>query len=257
MTSPQFDPYQPQYLAPQPQPQPPVPGPYSGAPFPPPAGHQQPAGYQHPVGYQQPVGYQPPPAPTPWRPKTGVLLAIVGGLLALCVAGGSSAAYVIENGIGGIGGDGSLSHRQPTDPCALLNKDAFGTDLGGTLEKSAKGEAGTCDYTFQHDSRSPEATGSKLRLYVEVSTSAVARYESQQGGAGLSRLPVECGKQAIAGHKVDAAGENADARLWCVDSDVFVMLTFHGYNRQRFNALELDDIMARIGRTALGNVPTK
>ncbi|WP_433217997.1 hypothetical protein ACQP00_11260 [Dactylosporangium sp. CS-047395] len=230
MTSPQYDPYQPYG-------QPGVPG----AQFPP-GGVQQP-----------PAGYQPPAAPAPFRPRTGVLVAIVGGLLALCVIGGSVAAYIVQTGLPDVLPT-DLSHRQPKDPCALLGKDAFGTDLGGALEKAEKGTTGVCDFTFAHDSRSSAPTGSRLRLYVEVSTAAPTKFEGAPT-AGLSRLPVECGQRAYAGHKVDPSGENADAGLWCLDQDTYLTLTFHGYNHDRFNALELDEIMARIGRTALANVP--
>ncbi|MEU7872249.1 hypothetical protein [Dactylosporangium sp. NPDC049140] len=255
MTSPQYDPFQ-QYPAQPPGPYsaapPPPPGPYPAAP--PPQPYPGAPG-QPPPGYGQPPAYQAPAAPAPFQPRTGVLLAIVGGLLALCVIGGTAAAFVVENGLGGVV-PSNQSHRQPKDPCALLNKDAFGTDLGAPLEKAQKGDEGICDYTFQHDSHSPEASGSRLRLYVEVSSSAPAKFESQQGAtSGLSRLPVECGEHAVAGHKVDPAGENADAQLWCLQQDVYIMLTFHGYNHARFSALELDEIMARIGRTALSNVP--
>ncbi|GAA3456699.1 hypothetical protein [Dactylosporangium matsuzakiense] len=224
------------------------------APYQPPATYQQP-GQPAPM-YQQPgapAAYQPPAAATPFRPRTGVMVAIVGGLLALCALGGTAAAFIVEKGLPGTAAD--TSHRQPSDPCQLLSKETLGTQLGAPLEKSAKGGDGVCNYTFKHDSRSPEATGSRLELRVDVSSTAASKFQAARGPAGMTRLPVECGQGGFAGHKLDPAAENADAMLWCLDQDVFLTLTFHGYNHDRFNSLELDEVMAGLGRTALANVP--
>jgi len=229
VTSPQYDPYQ-QYPASQ------QPGQY---PYPP-----QPQQAPQPVGYQQPAAF---------RPTTRVLLAIVGGLLALCAIGGTAAAFIIEKGLPDVL-PSDLTHRQPADPCALLGAAAFGTDFGGQLAKATKGDKNTCDYTFAHDSRSPEATGSTLRLYVEVSASAETSFEAAQG-VGLSRLPVQCGQTAFAGHKIDSSAMNVDATLWCLNEDTYLMLTLHAYNHDRFSGLVLDEALATLGRTTIANVP--
>ncbi|WP_432988143.1 hypothetical protein [Dactylosporangium sp. CA-233914] len=192
-----------------------------------------------------------PTPPRPSGPRTGVLLAIVGGLLALCCAGGAAAAYVVEKGLPDVLPT-NLSHRQPQDPCELLGKDAFGTDFGGVLTGSEKGDRGVCDYMFQRDPRGP-AQPNRLRLLVDVSAQAGTEFDAARNSP--SRLPVECGQRAYATHTIDPAGENAEATLWCVDRDVYLMLTFRGYDHDRFSGLPLDETMAALGRTALSNVP--
>ena len=183
-----------------------------------------------------------------------MVAAIFGGLLAACCLGGSAAAYVIEYGLPGVLPTG-LSHRPPRDVCALLDASAFRADALGELQGSSKYKSNGCDYALRTNSADPAAKPRTLRLIVEVEDTAADSFGEAQR-EGPRRLPVECGEKAFAAHQTDAAGENGDAWLWCLDKDVYLTVVFHGYTKDRWNGLELDDDVAALGRTALSRVPT-
>ncbi|MGI5243943.1 hypothetical protein [Dactylosporangium sp. CA-139066] len=188
-------------------------------------------------------------------PRTGVVLAVVGALLAACLIGGSAAAYVIERGLPGVLPT-DLSHRQPRDVCPLLEVGQFRKDGLGELLTSHDYKSNGCDYVLRSYAADASTKPRTLRLVVAVSQDAGASFARSQRETQPRRLPVECGTQAFAAHEIDTAGENGDAWLWCVDEDVYLTLVFHGYNKDRWNGLELDEAMAVVGRAALSRVPT-
>jgi hypothetical protein len=182
-----------------------------------------------------------------------VLLAIVGALAAMCCLGGAAAAYIVERGIPDVLPT-DLSHRPPRDPCALLGKEAFGSDLGGPLESSRTSSGrDQCDYAFQADAKAPADAKPALRLVVHVSAEAAKEFGDARKES--SRIPVQCGSSAYAAHTTNPTGQIAEAWLWCLQQDVYLTLHFKGYSPVRWNGLVLDELMANLGRVAIGNVP--
>lgn len=201
------------------------------------------------------VAYAPYPRPVrPAGPRTGVLLAIVGALAALCCAGGTVAAFVVQRGVADLAPK-AVSHRQPRDPCDLLGRDAFADGALGELQSARADRSTGCEYALRGDPHDPGGAGRTLRLTVSVSADARRRYADGLRGGQQRQLPVECGTEAYAAHRIDPAGQVADDWLWCVDGDVYLTLAFHGSKDAPWNGLELDEVLANLGRAAIANVP--
>jgi hypothetical protein len=201
-----------------------------------------------------PAPTHPHPAPAPTgQPRVGLLAGLVAVLAALCCIGGVAAAFVVQREAGDAGGGsgGGKSHKTPSDPCALLTAAEL-TDQFGLQQASAHpARTGGCDFVFVRDQRSPSVE-SKLELDVLVGGKARSEYTK----SAVRARPADCGLDAQLVRKVDPTGETADARLWCLDTDVYLALHFSGYRYNHFSGPELDDVMANLGKAALRRVPT-
>jgi hypothetical protein len=183
-----------------------------------------------------------------------VVLAVVGALLAACCIGGSAAAYLVERGLPDVSSADEASqqhHRQPPDPCALLDAAALRVSLGEVATSSAYKDTG-CDYALSADPADPNLQARALHLAVEVSAQAGQSFQRALQ-SGPRRHEVDCGEEAYSAAQFDT-GKVGDASLWCHSGDVYLTLLYHGFDYN--GGRTFDATLAGLGRAALGKVPT-